>query len=543
MTASNVSARRFPSANALGIIIAIFVGAPLAWLGLEALKGGESGVFGADRLGLYLVNSLTLGAGVVLIAGFIGTVAAALVTLTEFPGRPLLERALVLPLAAPAYIIAYAYSQFLQHSGPVQTLLREVTGWGARDYWFANVRSLPGAILIFAFALYPYLYLLMRAAFLEQSPALVDAARSLGRNSWRAFASVSLPLARPALVAGLALVVMETLADFGVVSHFGVSTFTTAIYEAYAFVGDRALAARLALALLGIVGLLLVLERLQRGRSATRTPAPARDCARVRLNGAHAFLAIVACALPVTIGAILPAAILLGLAIPYGHDLLSARYAGLIGNTVILGAVGAAAVVLTGLVLAYVARTARTTFARALTGVSVVGYAIPGSVIAIAVLAPLAAFDNLANIWAGKLFGARTGLLLTGSIAALIYAYTVRFAMIGYRMSATSLQRITPAIDQAARTLGRTEGGVLREVHLPLLRGSLLAAALIVFVEIVKELPATLILRPFNFDTLAIQVYRLAADERLAEASSGALAILGLGLISVFFLMRTISRR
>jgi iron(III) transport system permease protein len=279
MTVSTVSARRFPSANALGLIIAIFVGAPLAWLGLEAFRGEESGIFGANHLGLYLANSLALGAGVAVLAATVGTVSAALVTLTEFPGRRFFERALVLPLAAPAYILAYAYSQFLQHSGPVQTVLREITGWGARDYWFPNVRSLPGAILIFAVALYPYLYLLMRAAFLEQSPALVDAARSLGRNSWRAFASVQLPLARPALVAGLALIVMETLADFGVVSHFGVSTFTTAIYEAYAFAGDRALAARLALTLLGIVGLLLVLERLQRGRAATRTSAPARGWA------------------------------------------------------------------------------------------------------------------------------------------------------------------------------------------------------------------------------------------------------------------------
>ncbi|MFO1186147.1 MAG: iron ABC transporter permease [Alphaproteobacteria bacterium] len=532
-----------PGVTALGGAIALLVGAPLAWLAVEAIGARSADIFGAGHLLTYLLNSLVLGGGVALLAGIIGTITAALVSLTEFPGRGLLERALVLPLAAPAYILAYAYSQFLQHSGPVQTLLRAATGWGPRDYWFPDIRSLPGAILIFALVLYPYVYLLLRAAFLEQSPALFDAARSLGRRPLQAFLAVSLPLARPALVAGLALAVMETLADFGVVSHFGIQTFTTAIYEAYAFLGDRPLAAALALTLLGIVGLLLVLERADRGRAATRTTAPARERARIALKGVPAVAAFATCALPVLLGAALPAAILFGLAIPYGHDLLSTRYAALLSNTLLLGILGAAVVVTIGLVLAYAGRAARGPLARVALGVSVVGYAIPGSVIAIAVLAPLAALDNLANLWAGELFGARLGLFLTGSIVALVYAYAVRFAMIGTRASAASLQRITPAIDQAARTLGRSELGVLRDIHAPMLRGSLMASALIVFVEIVKELPATLILRPFNFDTLAIQVYRLAADERLAEASSGALAILGLGLVSVFFLMRTISRR
>lgn len=534
---------RIPGVRVLGLILAALVAVPLVWLAFEAADAKRADIFGAGRLLTYLLDSLALGGGVALLAGAIGTLAAALVTLAEFPGRRILERALVLPLAAPAYIIAYAYSQFLQHAGPVQTLLRDVTGWGARDYWFPDIRSLPGAILVFSFALYPYLYLVLRAAFLEQSPALTDAARSLGRSAAGAFLSVSLPLARPALAAGLALVVMETLADFGVVAHFGVSTFTTAIYEAYAFLGDRPLAASLALTLLGIVGLLLLLERADRGRAAAQTTAPARQRTRARLRGLNALLAFAACAMPVMLGAILPAAILLGLAVSYGHDLLSARYARLLSNTMLLGIAGAAVVVAGGLALAYAGRLARGRLARAAIGLSVAGYAIPGSVIAIGVLAPLAALDNLAGLWARNLFGVRLGLVLTGSIAALIYAYAVRFAMIGYRMSAAGLQRITPAIDQAARTLGRGEAGVLRDVHMPMLKGSLMAAALIAFVEIVKELPATLILRPFNFDTLAIQVYRLAADERLAEASSGALAIMALGLVSVFFLMRTISRR
>lgn len=527
----------------MGSLAAVLVGIPLIWLlvsGLASLQDTETARW--QNLPQYFVNSLWLAGGTALGTALLGTGTAWLVTMCSFPGRRIFEWALVLPLAAPAYIIAYAYADFLQHAGPVQTMLRDFMGWGPRSYWFPNIRSLPGAILVFSFVLYPYVYLIVRSALIEQSVCVLEAARSLGRTPWQSFWSVAMPLARPAIVAGVSLATMETLADFGTVSHFGVPTFTTAIYQAYAFLGDQARAASLSTVLLGIVLLLFVVERIERGRATTHaTTGYVRALPRFTLSKAQAFWSFVACSLPIILGALLPAGILLNLALAHGHNLLSARYIALFSNTLILGIVAAIVTVGIALLVVYAARTARSFTVRAALSLSALGYAIPGSVIAIAILLPLAKLDN-ALFTVAEGMGHRIGLVFTGSIFALIYAYVVRFLAIAYRTSEQGLARITPHMEEAGRSLGANEGRILTRIHMPMMRASVLTAGLIVFVEVVKELPATLILRPFNFDTLAVQAYRLASDERLAEASSAALAIIAVGLVSVIFLTRTITR-
>ena len=527
-----------------GFSIAIFVAAPTVSLCVSALVArSTSEAFGLDTLLRYLANSLWVSGGAGALAAVIGIACAWLVTMCEFPGRRLFEWALVLPLAAPAYIIAYAYSDFLQHAGPVQTMLREVMHWGPRDYWFPNIRSLPGAILVLGLVLYPYVYLLTRAALLEQNVAVLEASRSLGRTPWQSFWGVALPLARPAIVAGVSLVIMETLADFGTVAHFGVQTLTTAIYQAYSYLGNQMIAAELALVLLVTVLALLWLERAERGRALTRSTGKAqRALPRFKLTKLTVLVAVAACALPICLGAVLPAGILIELAAQFGQNIFTQRYLELLQHTLTLGFVGAAATIAAAILIAFAVRATQNRQARAAMSLSVFGYAVPGPVIAIGILVPLAALDNAIFSAAQNLFGVRTGLILTGSIVALTYAYIVRFLTIGFRSAEQSLARITPHMDAAARTLGVSEGGLLTRVHLPMMRGSLLSAGLLIFIEIVKELPATLILRPFNYDTLAIQAYRLASDERLPEASSAALVIFAVSLISVFSLTRSIAR-
>lgn len=530
--------------TASSALLALVVLLPLFTLVASGFGAGAEAwrLFAGNQLALYAANSLLLALGTAFFSALIGITAAWLVTMCAFPLRRFFEWALVLPLAAPAYIVAYAYADFLQHAGPVQTALRAAFDLAPRDYWFPNIRSLPGAIAVFSLVLYPYVYLLVRATLIEQSVCVLEASRSLGCRPFGTFWRVALPLARPAIVGGTALAVMEALADFGAVQHFAVPTFTTAIYQSFAVLGDRALAAQFAIALLTLVLTLLVIEHSLRGRGTTRTTTGyVRAMPRYRLSFSHGALAILACAMPLFLGALLPAGLLLQHASAFGHSLLSARYLSLIMNTVLLGLLAAGAIVITSIVLSYAQRLTPSQFVKGLVRASALGYIVPGSIIAIGTLVPLIALDRALINFSRSVFGADPGLLLSGSIIALVYAYLVRFLMVGLRPIEASLARVTPAMEQAARTLGAGETGALLRVHLPLMRAGVLTSGLIVFVETVKELPATLILRPFNFDTLAIQAYRLASDERLAEASSAALAILAVGLVSVFLLTRTIS--
>jgi iron(III) transport system permease protein len=387
--------------------------------------------------------------------------------------------------------------------------------------------------------LYPYVYLLVRTAFLERAGSMLEAARSLGLSPSQGFVRVILPLTRPAIAAGVALALMETLADYGTVAYFSVPTFTTGIYRAWFSLGDRVAAAQLAACLLGFVMILLLGERLSRGRARYSETSGRRRSERTKLAGPYARLAQIGCMIPVTFGFLFPAALLLRLTLTGGDEAFGVRFLILARNSFTLALIAALLAALLALLLAYSARGGGILprIASRLVGL---GYAIPGSVIAVGVLIPVTRLDHaLAGLWE-QLSGSNPGLIFTGGIAALVYAYLARFLAIALQSMEAGFASITPSMEAAARSLGCGPTETLRRVHMPLLRGSLLTAALLVFVDVMKELPATLVMRPFNFDTLATQTYTLAADERLAEASTAALAIVAVGLLPIILLARQI---
>ena len=491
----------------------------------------------------YVVTTIQLVFLVGVGTAMVGTGAAWLVTACDFSFRRLFEIVLALPLAFPAYVLAYAYTDLLDHPGAVQTALRSLTGWGPRDYWFPEIRSMGGAAAMLVFVLYPYVYLLARAAFLKQSPTAYFAARTLGHGPWSAFFRVSLPMARPAIAGGVILALMETIADFGTVAHFGVQTFATGIYRAWFSMGDRLAASQLAMCLLIVALVFALLERGQRGL-AKRYPAGSRfeTFERHELTGGRAFAAMAACGLPVLVGFLIPLVVLGQMAITSGHSPFSGRYLGYVQNSLTLAALTALVTVVAAVVIGFCARIAPSLASRFASTAAGIGYAVPGGVIAVGLLVPFAALDNVISDFAETYFGFSTGLVFTGSIGILVMAYMVRFIAAALGAFDTGISVIRPNIDAAARTLGRTAGKMLWQIHLPLLRPSLLTALLIVFVDVMKELPATLIMRPFNFDTLAVQAYRLASDERLNQAAIPSLMIFAFGLMPVVILCYSIGR-
>ena len=484
-----------------------------------------------------------VAAGVIVL----GSTSAWLVAAYEFPGRRVFEWALLLPLAMPAYIVAYAYTDFLQFAGPVQSGLRASLDWQRGDYWFPEIRSVPGAAFVFTVTLYPYVYLLARTAFLARTASMADAARSLGYSPLRGWLHVNLPMARPAVAAGAALALMETVADYGAASYFGLQTFTTSIYRAWFSLGDRIAASQLASVLLAAVLVLMAFELRARGRARfVAAPNSARPAQRTVLTGGGGVTALLACCLPLAAGFVVPTAILIALAAPAVHELDAGRYLQWLWHSVALGAGAALIAVAVAVALAYALRlSSRGLPARAVTAAARLmnlGYAVPGIVIAVGILLPLAAFDNALDAWMKARFGLGTGLLFTGSIAALLYAFVVRYFAVAFQPIEAGLGRITPAMDASARSLGASPREVFSRVHLPLLAPSLFAAALLVFVDVMKELPATLVLRPFNFDTLAVIAYQFAADERLGEAAIPSLTIVAVGVLPVILLSRAITR-
>jgi iron(III) transport system permease protein len=490
----------------------------------------------------YISNTLWLVLWVGIGVTVIGVAAAWLTTMCRFPGRGFFEWALILPLAVPAYVMAYAYTDFLQFTGPVQTWLRSYFGWGPRDYWFPDIRSVGGAAVIFSFVFYPYVYLLARAAFLEQAAGMIEAGRSLGYSPWRSFFRLALPLARPGVAAGVALALMETLADFGTVAYFALPTFTTGIYRAWLSLGDRAAAAQLAAALLGVVALVLIAERFSRGRARFDDRSSRRPLVAQRLEGLRAWGAALACTIPLVIGFLLPAAILLELSLT-GSDLqLGARYFRLVFNSVSVAAVTAACAVALALLMAYAMRAGGGVLALIAHRLAALGYAVPGVVIAVGVLIPVTRLDHALSGLLQSLFGISTGLILTGGIAALVYAYLVRFIAVALQSVEAGLAKVTPSMDDAARSLGASPLHILMRVHVPLLAPSVLTAALMVFVDVMKELPATFMMRPFNFDTLAVHAYNLASDERLSELAAPALTIVAVGVVPLILLSRSVVR-
>ncbi len=389
--------------------------------------------------------------------------------------------------------------------------------------------------------LYPYVYLLARAAFLQQSHGGYTAARVLGHRPLMAFLKVSLPMARPAIAGGVLLAIMETIADFGTVAHFGVQTFATGIYQAWFSMADRIAAAQLALCLLTVALLLAALERIQRGRARQYPTRGSSSTPPYQvLTGWHAALATFLCAVPVTLGFVLPVILLGTMALEADQDIFSRRYMGFMASSLVLASVAAIVTVLAAMVIGYHARFRPGRTSRFMTLIAGLGYAVPGGVIAVGLLVPFAAFDNSLDAWMRATFGVSTGLLFTGTITVLVMAYMVRFMAAALSSVDSGLASINPSIDAAARTLGRSPARMIAGVHIPLIRASVLTALLIVFVDVMKELPATLIMRPFNFDTLAVQAYRLASDERLEQAAIPSLVIAAFGLIPVILLCRTV---
>ena len=492
----------------------------------------------------YVVNSLVMMLGVGIGVLILGVGTAWLVTMCSFLGSGWLEWLLLLPLAAPAYLLAYAYTDMLDYFGPVQIFLRDIFGWQTiRDYWFPNVRSLPGAILMLTLVLYPYVYLLARVAFLEQSVCTLEASRSLGCNPWRSFFAIALPLARPSIMAGLALALMETLNDFGTVEYFGVPTFTTGIYRTWLGMGERTAAAQLAALLMLFILSLIIIERLSRQQAKYyQLGGSSNHVAKYELGWFRGLIAGSYCLLPVALGFLVPAWYLLSITLENGWANFDEDFWSLTSHSLILAIATAIIGMLISLVLAYGQRLQPNWLMRGAVRIAAMGYAIPGSVIAVGILIPLGSFDNNLDLFMESNFGISTGLLLSGTVASLIFAYLVRFLAVAFSSVESSLNKITPNLDDAARSLGSGATKTLVKVHAPLMSGGLLTAAMLVFVDVMKELPATLVIRPFNFDTLAIRVYQYASDERLIEASAPALAIVVVGIIPVILLTWRITR-
>ncbi len=533
-------------ASALAVVIACVLALPVLVVLSNVFMPSEGtwAHLASTVLPEYISNSLLLMLGVACGVVFGGVSTAWLTVMCRFPGHKIFEWALLLPMAVPAYVMAYAYTDFLQFSGPVQTWIRELSGWGPREYWFPDVRSLGGAVVMLSFVLYPYVYLLARSAFLEQSDNMLEVARACGYGAWGTFRRVALPLARPAIVAGTALALMETLADFGTVAYFGVPTFTTGIFRAWFSLGDHVAAAQLSAVLLAFVFLLLFVERVTRAHASFHDASHRRRLRNVyKLSGIRAAVAVAFCVAPLVLGFLLPAGILLKLALQGGDAQFGARYVQLTLNTVTLGTVTAVLAVALALLVAYAARSTRSQWVRAATRVAGLGYAVPGAVIAVGVLIPVTRLDHVLAAWIHAATGASPGLIFTGSIAALVYAYLVRFFAVSLQATEAGLTRITPSMDSAARSLGLGAGATLARVHTPLLWRSALSAALLVLVDVMKELPATFVMRPFNFDTLAVQAYNLASDERLAEAATPALTIVAVGLVPLIVLSRMMLRK
>jgi iron(III) transport system permease protein len=549
--APRLTARRFLLSNrtlagsgwvlAGAVLLALLVALPV--LGVVAnIFGTSRGSFthlAATVLPEILWNTAIILVLVALLCGVIGTACAWLVTMHTFPGVRAFQWLLLLPMAMPAYIIGYAYTDFLSFTGPVQSWLRAAFGWAKADYWFPEIHSLPGVSVVLALVLYPYVYFLVRTAFLEQSVTALDVARSLGHGAYSRFFRVALPLARPALAAGVALAMMEALADFGTVQYFGIQTFTTAIYRTWFGLGDRVGAGQLATGLLLFVATLLLLERAarQQGRYH-RTARKDMTIVPIPLTGWRGALAVVVCALPVLLGFLIPVLILLRLHIGDGDDIAGGRFLSLAWTSFVVAAVASAVITAAAAFIAFALRLNPPMLVRSLLRASTFGYALPGTVVAVGVLAPLGALDGALDGLSRQVLGVSTGLLFSGTLVALVFAYLVRFLAVAAGSFESGFARIPETMDHVARTLGCTREQVLRRIHVPLLSRSALTAFVLVFADVLKELPATLIVRPFNFDTLAVRVYQLASDERLAQASTGALVIVLIGLLPIVALTR-----
>ena len=490
----------------------------------------------------YILNSFVLASGVCLGTSLIGIATAWLCSVCSFPGRKIFSWALLLPLAFPPYIIAYTYTGMFDFAGPVQTLMRNLFNWEYGDYWFPEIRSLPGAIIMISLVLYPYVYLLLRTAFSEQSVSLREASHVFGVGSRKTFFTIILPLARPAIVAGLTLVVMETLADYGTVHYFGVTTFTTGILRTWFGLGDRIAATQLASILLLCVFAVILAERYSRKAVRYQNPTKTQKNWHYPLSGTKAILAVGTCCLPIFLGFIVPAFQLSVWAMQTAPEIINRSFLMLISNTVLLAVMVTLVIITAATLLAYGKRVGTHFLIPYTVNISATGYAVPGVIIAVGVLLPFAWLDNALDTWLQQTFGMSSGLILTGTLASLVFAHVVRFMAIGLNSVDASLAKIHHSIDDAAQLLGHKTFDRFASIHLPMIRSGIFTAALLVFVEVIKELPATLVLRPFNFNTLAVRTYELASDERLADAACSALLIVAISILPILILNRSIAK-
>ena len=533
----------FPSIWSLGaLLIAGIVLLPILAVVVLAFNPTESiwGHLISTTLPRYMRNTVVLMLSVGLVSASIGTVAAWLVTRYRFPGVSWLQWALLLPLAIPAYVGAYALVDFLEYAGPVQTGLRAVFGWqDARDYWFPEIRSLGAAIIVLSTSLFPYVYILARAAFREQSGAGEEVAQSLGAGAVKRFWRIGLPMARPAIAAGMAIVMMETVNDFGTVDYFAVQTLTTGIFSVWLESNNAGGAAQLACVVLVLVVFLVTMEKVSRRKLRYFSmTSRQRSAEPVVLTGGVQWLASIACLLPFLIGFVLPISVITSHALGNLERWSDPMLLRALGNTLMVGGIAAFVTVAAGVFLVYGVRLSGRSLPRLLLPLTTIGYAAPGAVLAVGILIPLAVVDNSIADAIERMTGQVTGLWLTGSAFAIVLAYSVRFFAIAQGAADGAMGRVTPSLAMAARSLGRTKGQVLGEVYYPLIRTTIGSALLLVFVDCVKELPATMLLRPFNFDTLATQVHDQASLENLGDASPGAVLIMLVGLCAVALLAR-----
>jgi iron(III) transport system permease protein len=511
------------------LILCLVLISPLLGLVLSAdLWGNSQGIDSAETLShlmrtvipRYVLNTIGLVFTVLVTVLVFGVGSAWLIASFRFKGHRLLSGALVLPLAIPSFVMAYAYTDMFDVSGAIQMTLRSVFQWEIGQYWFPQIRSVPGAGLMLGFALYPYVYLVARQAFEERNATAIEAAKTLGLKPWAVWWQVTWPMARPAIAAGATLVMMESVADFGAVSYFAVDTFTTGIYRAWLSMGDKTSAIRLSLMLIMLVGFLVWCERRQRsairiyGRNTRKVPPR-------QLHGKQAVLTFLACAIPVFFGFVFPVIILIKVA-QTADVFFDPRMLGWIKNGLLLSSVAACVILLLAIFLSYANRLLKNQFATLASNVAQSGYAMPGLVIAVGMMAAISLLMPS----------------LGGTVIALIFAYAVRFMAVGYQSIDSALQRISPSMDYSARSLGRGVIGVWRDVHWPLIRRAVFAGFLLVFVDCFKELQTTLVMRPLNFDTLAVIAYQFASDERLADAAVPCLVIVAISIVPVLLLLK-----
>lgn len=529
------------------LVIAILIGLPIAAVAYLAVFPEENiwPHLLDTVLPTYIENTFILMLGVGISTFLLGTGSAWLISMYDFPGKKWLSWGLLLPFAVPAYVIAYTYTDFLEYAGPVQSALRELFGWKtARDYWFPEIRSMGGAIVMMSLVLYPYVYMLARAAFLEQSVSLYQVSRSLGTTPFQYFRRVSLPIARPAIAVGLSLVLMETLNDFGTVDYFAVQTLTAGLYDTWLNMSNIGGAAQIALMMMAFVIILITMERYSRRRQKQyQSRNQGSTVPSHKLHGARGYLAFTVAFLPVLLGFLFPFILLSIYAIKYFEISWHNNFVEYALNSFMLASTAAFVTLVIGIVLTYSKRLNSNPVTQYLVSFSSLGYAIPGAVLAIGVIIPFAAVDNTLDELSRNYFNYSTGLILSGTAFAIVFSYSVRFLAVSSGSVESSLSKVTPNMDMASRSLGHSYLSTLFRVHLPIIKRGALTGMLVVFVDCLKELPATLILRPFNFETLATQVYQFASDELLEQSALSALIIVAVGILPVVLLDKSISQK